>query len=84
VFQLDLPDEVARRRPKERRRADDKPERIEEPLKNYHREMDMIRSCYPAATIDGDKPVAEVSGAIEAILRALAAADERVRRGPRR
>jgi len=46
--------------------------------------MDMIRSCYPEATIDGDKPVAEVSGAIEVILRALAAADERVRRGPRR
>lgn len=71
VIQIDLPDEVARQRLKRRQRADDKPELIEERLKNYHREMDMIRSYYPEAkiwTIDGDKPVAEVSSTIEEIV----------------
>jgi len=72
VIQLDLPDEVARQRLKERQRADDKPELIEERLKNYHREMDMIRSYYPEVNIwivNGDKPVAAVSSTIEAILK---------------
>jgi len=71
VFQIDLPDDVARQRLQESRRADDKPDLIEERLKNYHREMDMIRSYYPEAriwSVDGDKPVAEVSSTIEAIL----------------
>jgi len=72
VIQIDLPDDVARRRLKERQRADDTPELIDERLKNYHREMDMIRSYYPKAniwTINGDKPVAVISGTIEAILK---------------
>ena len=72
VIQIDLPDDVARQRLKTRQRADDKPDLIEERLKNYHREMDMIRSYYPQAniwTINGDKPVAEVSSTIEAILK---------------
>lgn len=72
VIQIDLPDDVVKARLKKRQRADDKPELIEERLKNYHREMDMIRSYYPQAniwTINGDKPVKEVSGTIEAILR---------------
>jgi adenylate kinase len=72
VIQIDLPDDVARQRLKDRRRADDKPELIEERMKNYHREMDLIRSYYPQAniwTINGDKPVAEVSTTIEAILK---------------
>jgi adenylate kinase len=72
VIQIDLPDDVARQRLKTRQRADDKPELIEERLKNYHREMDMIRSYYPQAniwTINGDKPVAVVSSTIEAILK---------------
>ena len=71
VIQIDLPDDVARKRLKTRHGADDKPELIEERLKNYHREMDMIRSYYPEAniwTINGDKPIAEVSRTIEAIL----------------
>jgi adenylate kinase family enzyme len=38
VIQIDLPDDVARQRLKERQRADDKPELIEERVKNYHRE----------------------------------------------
>jgi len=72
VIQIDLPDDVARRRLKERQRADDTPELIEERLKNYHREMDMIRSYYPKAniwTVNGDKPIAVISGTIEAILK---------------
>lgn len=72
VIQIDLPDDVARVRLKKRQGPDDKPEMIEERLKNYHREMDMIRSYYPQAniwTINGDKPVKEVSGTIEAILK---------------
>ena len=72
VIQLDFPDDVARQRLKERQHADDKPELIEERLKNYHREMDMIRSYYPEVniwTINGDKPVEEVSSTIEAILK---------------
>jgi adenylate kinase len=71
VIQIDLPDDVARQRLAERRRVDDTPELVEERLKNYHREMDMIRSYYPEAniwTINGDKPVAMISSTIEAIL----------------
>ena len=72
VIQIDLPDDIARQRLKERERADDTPELIEERLKHYHREMDMIRSYYPEAntwTVNGDKPVAVVSSTIEAILK---------------
>jgi adenylate kinase len=72
VIQIDLPDEIARQRLRKRQRADDEPDLVEERLKNYHREMDMIRSYYPQAniwTINGDKPVAEVSSTIEAILK---------------
>ena len=72
VIQIDLPDDVARQRLAERRRVDDTPELVEERLKNYHREMDMIRSYYPQAniwTINGAKPVAVVSRTIEAILK---------------
>ena len=72
VIQIDLADDVVRQRLKKRQRADDTPELIEERLKNYHREMDMIRSYYPEAniwTINGDKSITEVSNTIEAILR---------------
>jgi adenylate kinase len=71
VIQIDLADDIARQRVKKRARADDTPELIEERLKTYHREMDMIRSYYPEAniwTINGNKPIAEVSSTIEAIL----------------
>jgi adenylate kinase len=72
VIQIDLPDAIARERAKKRQRPDDTPALIEERLKNYHREMDMIRDYYPQAniwTIDGDKPIEVVSGTIEAILK---------------
>ena len=72
VIQIDVPDRVAAERLKERQHADDQPELVEERLKNYHREMDMIQSYFPQAkvwTVNGDKPVAEVASAIEAILK---------------
>jgi adenylate kinase len=72
VIQIDVPDDVTRQRAKARKRADDTPALIEERLENYHREMDMIRSYYPQAniwTVNGNKPIAEVSSTIEAILR---------------
>ena len=71
VIQLDTPDDVARER-LSKGSAPTAPELIEERLKNYHREMDMIRSYYPEAniwTVNGDKPVAVVSSTIEAILK---------------
>jgi adenylate kinase len=71
VIQLDVPDSVVRERLKKRARADDQPDLIEERLKNYHRELDMVRSYYPQAniwTIDGTKDPRTVSQTIEAIL----------------
>ena len=72
VIQFDVPDDVDIQRLMVRQRADDKPELIEERLKNYHREMDLIRAYYPEVniwTINGDKSVDEVWSTIEAILR---------------
>jgi adenylate kinase len=71
VILLDVPDKVARKRDKKRGRADDTPAEIERRLKEYHREMDFVRSYYPEANIrriDGTRPVADVSKAIEAEL----------------
>jgi len=71
IILLDIPDSVARKRDKKRGREDDTPEQIERRLKDYHREMDFVRLYYPEAQIhriDGTKPVAEVSKAIEAVL----------------
>jgi adenylate kinase len=72
VIQIDVPDDVTRQRAKARNRVDDTPQLIEERLKTYHREMDMIRSYYPQAniwTVNGNKPIADVSSTIEAVLR---------------
>jgi adenylate kinase len=71
VILLDVPDKVAQKRDKKRGRADDTPAQIERRLKDYHREMDFVRSYYPEANIhkiDGTRPVAEVSKAIEEVL----------------
>ncbi len=71
-IQIDVPDDIVRERLKKRNQAEDKPELIDESLKNYHREMDMIRAYYPKMniwTIDGLKPPREVSNTIESILR---------------
>jgi adenylate kinase family enzyme len=45
---------------------------IERRLKDYHRELDMIRDYYPEANlwkVDGTRPAADVSSTIEAILK---------------
>jgi adenylate kinase len=72
IIVLDVPDKVARQRDRKRKREDDTPELIERRLRDYHREMDFVRTYYPEAnirTVDGTKPVAEVSKAIEAVLQ---------------
>jgi len=71
VILLDVPDKVSLKRDKKRGRADDTPAQIEKRLKDYHREMDFVQSYYPEANIhkvDGTRPIAEVSKAIEAVL----------------
>jgi adenylate kinase len=71
VIQLDVPDAIVRERLKKRAREDDQPALIEARLKNYHRELDMVRAYYPQAniwTIDGTKNERTVSQTIEAIL----------------
>lgn len=71
IIVLDIPDKVARQRDKKRARSDDTPEQVARRLKDYHREMDFVRTYYPDAnirTVDGTKPMAEVSKAIEAAL----------------
>jgi len=80
VLQLDVPDKVVRERLAKRHRADDTAAQIEQRLKDYHREMDMIRSYYPEAniwTVDGTKAPAEVSKTIVSILE-----DEMPKRTP--
>ena len=72
VIQIDVPDEVVRRRLEKRKGKDDTPEQVERRLKDYHRELGMVRSYYPEAniwTIDGTRTAADVSKTIEAILK---------------
>lgn len=72
VIQFEVPDDVVRERLQKRKGPEDTPERIEQRLKDYHRELDMIRSYYPEAnlwTVDGTRPSADVSATIEAILK---------------
>lgn len=71
VIQLDVPDDVVRKRAAGRKRDDDSPAQIEQRLKDYHRELDMIRAYYPQAniwTIDGTKTPEAVSATIQTIL----------------
>ena len=72
IIQLDVPDNVDYKRLESRRRADDTPEQIARRLKDYHRELDLVRSYYPQAniwTIDGTRPIADVSNTIRSILQ---------------
>ncbi len=76
IIQLDVPDEVDYKRLEKRRRPDDTPEQIAQRLKDYHRELDLVRAYYPKAniwTIDGTRSIAEVSKTIESIVRDEAA-----------
>ncbi|MDQ6760884.1 MAG: nucleoside monophosphate kinase [Acidobacteriota bacterium] len=72
VIQLDISDDLARERLKVRGRADDNPEVIARRLKDYHRELETIRSYYPQAniwTVDGSLAPAQVSQTIQSILK---------------
>ena len=72
VIQIDVPDEVVRERLRKRKSPEDTPEQIERRLKDYHRELDMIRDYYPRAniwTIDGTRSPDDVSKTIQVILR---------------
>ena len=72
VIQIDVPDEVVRERLRKRKSQEDTPEQIERRLKDYHRELDMIRDYYPRAniwTIDGTRSPDDVSRTIQVILR---------------
>ncbi len=72
VIQIDVPDAVVKERLQKRKEPEDTPEQIERRLKDYHRELDMIRDYYPRAniwTIDGTRPPADVSQTIQAILK---------------
>ncbi len=71
VLQLDVPDDVVRERLKKRAAPEDTPELITERLKQYHRDLDMVRTYYPQAniwTIDGTRPVNDVAATIRSIL----------------
>lgn len=71
VIQLDVPDNVVRDRLKGRGREDDTPEVVARRLKDYHRELDMVRSYYPQAniwTVNGAGSPEEVSETIRSIL----------------
>ena len=71
VIQLDVPDNVDTKRLEKRKREDDTPDQIARRLKDYHRELDFVRSYYPDAniwTIDGTRSPVEVSKTIQSIL----------------
>jgi adenylate kinase len=71
IFHLQVPDEIVRQRLQKRQRADDTPSQMDRRLKEYHRELEMIKAYYPEAniwTIDGTKSPSEVSNTIQAIL----------------
>jgi adenylate kinase len=71
IIHLQVPDNVARERLRQRKRDDDTPEQIERRLADYHRELEMLSAYYPKAniwTIDGTKPITEVSDTIRSIL----------------
>lgn len=72
VIQLEVPDDMVRDRLKKRGREDDTPEVIGRRLKDYHRELDMLRSYYPQAniwTVNGSGSPEEVSQTIGSILK---------------
>jgi len=72
VIQLDVPDDMVRARLEKRKSAEDTPEQIERRLKDYHRELDLIRDYYPQAniwTIDGTRPIVDVWRTVQVILR---------------
>jgi adenylate kinase len=51
VLQLEIPDDTVRKRAAQGGRQSDRPEIIEQRIKDYHREFDMISVYYPKAKI---------------------------------
>ena len=71
VIQLAVPDNLVGERLKARGREDDTPDVFARRLKDYHRELEMIRSYYPEAniwTVDGSLTAARVSQTILSIV----------------
>jgi adenylate kinase family enzyme len=59
VLQLEIPDDTVRKRAAQGGRQSDRPEIIDQRIKDYHREFDMISVYYPKAKIvkiDGTQP----------------------------
>lgn len=71
IFHLQVPDDVVLKRLKKRKREDDTPAQVQQRLKDYHRELEMIKAYYPDAniwTIDGTRSAVDVSKTIQSIL----------------
>jgi adenylate kinase len=70
VLQLDIPDEVARKRMEGK--TGGTPGSLEQRLKDYHREMDLIRVYFPSAeiqTIDATPKISKVRKQVESALK---------------
>ena len=71
IIWLDVSDDVVRKRLLKRKAPGDTPEKIEDRLKDFHREMDMIQVYFPNAKIhkiDATKKPGTVSRRIQEIL----------------
>ena len=69
AFQLEVPDEVIRERAEKTGQESNRPQVLEQPIKDYHREMDAISLYFPKAKIvpvNGNQPEADVWKAIRA------------------
>jgi adenylate kinase len=71
IIQLEVPDDVIRKRVKKSKDPAYTPNVLEQRLKDYRRELEMIHLYFPQATIhkvDGTKNAATVSKSIQSIL----------------
>ena len=71
ALRLQVPDDTVRERAKKTGRESDRPQIIEQRIKDYHREMDAIGLYFPNAKIvdlDGSLPEADVWKVIQAAL----------------
>lgn len=71
ALRLQVPDDVVRKRAQTTGRESDRPQIIEQRIKDYHREMDSISVYFPNAKIvdiDGNQPEAQVWRAMQAAL----------------
>jgi adenylate kinase family enzyme len=71
ALRLQVPDDVVRKRAQTTGRESDRPQIIEQRIKDYHREMDSISVYFPNAKIvdiDGNQPEAQVWSAIQTAL----------------